>query len=180
MRHSGESMPAGQSPLEFHWETLVHFHDQLTARANQVMVVAVVPLRYKFKPRNPVAKIKSTDQDHVFERVEIPIDGRQIASLLSQRRMDFPVAHRVLMPPEDLENCLAGPGDLAGMLSQFRGQFSEGLLDQAVRVSVLAAGITHAGLDWGRARRNRLTESDARNKATLVSTMVGPQGESNW
>lgn len=134
MRDLREAVPISEPLLELRRKTLVNLDDQRTARADEVMVVAVLSFGHEFEPSRAVSEIKSPHQPHSFERVEVAIDRRQIASLLPQRLVNLLVGHRMLMLAQHFEDGLPRARNLARVLTQLGRQLVHGRLDEAVEM----------------------------------------------
>ena len=78
-----------------------------------MMVMAVVALPDEFKPRSTVAKIKPFHHAHLFQQMHGAINRRQVATAPGHGGKNFPIGHRVQMPPQDFQNGLARAGDFS-------------------------------------------------------------------
>ena len=85
VRHGLEAVCRGDAFLDFGGKTFHDLHDFRAARADQMMVVAVVAFADEFKPRRAVAKIKPLHHPHFFEQVHGTINRRQVTFALGQR-----------------------------------------------------------------------------------------------
>jgi len=177
MSHTHKSMTLRQRLLQLGRKTLIHLDDHFAPGTDQMMVMTIIPFHDQFKSGRAIAKIKPTHQTHVLQGVQVSVHRRQIAALLAQGGMDFPVAHRVLMTAQDLQDGLPRTSDLARVPFEPGGQLGERLLHQAMRMSVLIAGSAHAGRERERTSRIRWAARETRNNPTEVSTIVGPHGE---
>lgn len=127
-------MPAGQRTLQFRRETLLDFNDESAPGADEMVVMAVVPIGNQFKSCGSISKIEPADESHLLQRVKVPVNGCQVATFSSQRLVNLAVGQRMLMPPEDIQDGLPRQGDLARMLPQLLRQFLERLLNQSMQV----------------------------------------------
>ncbi len=124
MRDARESVPLRDPNLQFGRETFLDFDYFRTARADKVMVVAVIPFPHQFEPRYTVAQIEAFDHPGVFQDVQGTINRRQIAEIapVSRKRLeDFLARHRVTAPAQDVQNRLAWTGHFADVPAQSHG-----------------------------------------------------------
>lgn len=182
MSDPGEAMLTGQGLFQLGWKTLLHLDDQCAARTDQVVMVPVTSVRNQFEARRSITEVVSSDESHLLQRVKIPIDGRQIAALVAQCRMDFPVGQRVLVTPEDLQDGLPWARDFSGVLPQLGGQLPQGWLNQPMEMRMRCAALAHDTLGDGRFERWRQRPAirAATNRALAVTTIEGPPGRLNW
>jgi hypothetical protein len=143
MAYLRKSVAPGHGRFDVRREAFINFNHQRAVTTNQVVVVAIVTLRQKFKPSYAISEVKSPDKTHFLQRMKIAVNGRQIATFPPQGSVDFLVAQRVLMPPEHIQYRLARAGNFARTLPQAFGQFRQRLLDKPVRMRVLATRLFH-------------------------------------
>jgi hypothetical protein len=109
---SGEPALVSNRLLEFGRKTALDFDHVRTPGADQVMVVAIVALRQQFKPCPARAKIEPFDHVHTLEEVQRAIDRGQIAITRWQRLENLASRKRTGAAPENVQDRLAGAGDL--------------------------------------------------------------------
>ena len=83
------------------------------ARADQMMVMAVIAFLQQLKPRDAVAEFEALDHAHAFQQVHRAIHRRQIAIAFGQGGKDFFVRQGMGALPQDLEDGLTRAGDFA-------------------------------------------------------------------
>ena len=124
--HAFEAIRGGNARLNLAWKTFLDFDHSRTARANQMVVMAVVAFTNQFKPRRAVAEIKPLDHAHFFEQVHGPVNRRQITKSFGQRGKNLPAGERMRVRAQGFQDCLARAGDFARLPAQAarqRGQF---------------------------------------------------------
>jgi hypothetical protein len=124
--HAFETVRGGNAFLNLARKTFLDFDHLRTARANQMMVMAVVTFANQFKPRRAVAEIKPLHHSQLFQQVQGAVNRRQIALALGQGGEDFLVRERMRMPPENFQDRRARAGDLSRLPAQTarqRGHF---------------------------------------------------------
>src|SRR5258708_1626147 len=87
-----------------------------------MMVVAVVAFGQKFETSAAFAEMASLYHPHFFQQVHGAIDRRQVAISLGQGAKNVADAQRMGFAVEDLQNGLAGAGDLAGLAAETVGE----------------------------------------------------------
>jgi hypothetical protein len=116
--HAFEAVRGGDARLNLAREAFLDFDHFRAARANQMMVMAVVAFADQFKPRRAVAEVKPLHHPHLFQQVHGAVNRRQIALAPGHGGKNFPVCERMGMSPENLQNCRARAGDLSRLLAQ--------------------------------------------------------------
>ncbi len=76
-----------------------------------MMVMSIIALADEFKPCGAVAEIKPLHHPHFLEQVHGAINRGQITTAPGQDGKDFPIGHRMWMPPQNLQNGLAWAGN---------------------------------------------------------------------
>jgi len=122
VRHSGKIMGCSQAQFNLAQEAFLDFHDRRAARANQMMVMAVVTLADQFKPRRAVPEIEPPDNIHFFEQVQRAINCCQIALALGRDGENFLARQWMRMFAQNFQNRLAWTGDFARLTAQSSGQ----------------------------------------------------------
>src|SRR5271155_23631 len=69
VRHGLKTVCRGDAFLDFGGKTFLDLHNLRAARADQMMVMAVVALADEFKPRRAVAEIKPLHHPHFFKQM---------------------------------------------------------------------------------------------------------------
>lgn len=77
------------------------------------MVVAVIPLANKFKPRRAIAKIEPFNHPHLFQQMRRAIDRGRIASVSRHGAPNLLDRQWVRMFAQYFQNGLARPGHVA-------------------------------------------------------------------
>ena len=78
-----------------------------------MMMMAVIAFANQFKPRRPVAEIKSLHHPHRFQQVHGAVNRRQIALAGGQGGKNLLVRERMRMLPENFQNGRARTGDFS-------------------------------------------------------------------
>lgn len=126
VRHGLEAVCRRDALLDLAGKTFGDFHDFRAARADEMMMVAVVALADEFKPRRAIPKIKTLHHPHLFEQVHGTINRRKVAVSPRKRGENFPVRQRMRMPTQNFQDRRARAGDLVRLPAQTvcqRGQF---------------------------------------------------------
>ena len=100
-------------PLDLRRKTFLQFNGLRAFRANEMMVMAIVPLLHQFKPRRAIVKVKPFDHTHLLQQVHGAVDGREIALAGGHLGMYLFVGQRVRMLAENLQDGRTRAGDLA-------------------------------------------------------------------
>ena len=95
--HVLKAVRGGNARFNLAWETFCNFDHFRAARANQMMVMAVVALADQFKPRRAVAEIKPLHHPHFFEQMHGTVDSRQVAVAFGQGGENLPVRQGMRM-----------------------------------------------------------------------------------
>ena len=124
--HAFKAVRGGNVRLNLAGKAFLDFDHSRTARANQMMVMAVIAFADQFKPRRAVAEVKPFHHPHLLEQMHGTVNRRQIALSPGHGGKNVPVRERMRMLPENLQNCRARAGDLSRLLAQTarqRGHF---------------------------------------------------------
>jgi hypothetical protein len=118
VRDPFEAIRTGNARFNLGRETFLNFNHLRAARANQMMVMAVVAFTHQFKPRRAIAEIKPLHHPHPFQQVHRPVNRRQITPALGHGGKNLLVRKRMRMSPEDFQDCRARAGDLSRLPPQ--------------------------------------------------------------
>jgi len=116
--HAFKAVRRGNARLNLAGEAFLDFDHSRTARANQMMVMAVIAFADQFKSRRAVAEVKPLHHPQLLEQMHGTVNRRQIALTPGQGGKNVPVRERMRMSPENLQNCRARAGDLSRLLAQ--------------------------------------------------------------
>jgi len=148
-----EPMAPRQGQFQFLRKTLINFYDHGTTGADEMMMMVTSAFLNEFETSGSIPKVEPPDQSHIFERVQVAIDRREVTSLPAESGMNFPIGHRVLVASEHFQNGLSRTRDFARMLPQLVREFGQRLLHESVRMLMLAARGLHEWAGFSRARR---------------------------
>lgn len=176
-------MTFGDRLLQFTLKAFIDLHHIRTPRADEVMVMTVIPFMNEFKAGRAISEIETLHQAHLFQHMHGPVDGGQIAHPFWETRLYLLVRHRVRMLPQEFQDGLSRTGDLACILTQTGRQLGKIRLRLFATVGVLVfmmwlAALAHVG-NAGFAfclLVNKRTTSVSKNKVMHDIAIVAPQG----
>lgn len=116
--HAFKTIRGGNARLNLAREAFLDFDHSRTARANQMMVMAVIAFADQFKSRRAVAKVKPLHHPHLLQQVHRTVNRRQIALPLGHGGKNILVCERMRVLSKNFQNCRAWAGDLSRLLAQ--------------------------------------------------------------
>lgn len=116
VRHCFEAALGSYFYLQIRRKTFVHFNYSRAARANQVMVMPIIPFLEQLKSRHAVAQVKSFYHPHIFEQMERSINSGQIAVTTRERIKDRASRKRLPFATHYPKDCLPRAGDFSRMM----------------------------------------------------------------
>jgi hypothetical protein len=114
VRDRRELAPHRDPLLQFADHTITDLHKAGALRANQMVLMAMMPLVKQRKPGHAVAKVKPLYHPKALQQLNRAINCRQITIALGQPMENFLARKRSWLVPEHPQDCPARAGDLAG------------------------------------------------------------------
>lgn len=114
MRYRFKAVARGNPGLQFQDGALFDFDDLGTARANQVVVVAIISFAQQFVSGGTVPEVEPLHQVQFLEQRDGSVYGHEIGVPFGQGGMNVLDGERMLSAAEHLENRLAGSREAPG------------------------------------------------------------------
>jgi hypothetical protein len=116
--HAFEAVRGGNARLNLAGKTFLDFDHFRAARANQMMVMAVIAFADQFKPRCAVAEVKPLHHSHLFQQVHGAVNCRQIALAPGHGGKNFQVCERMRVLSQNFQDRRARASNLSRLLAQ--------------------------------------------------------------
>lgn len=107
------------------------------------MVVLFRAAICQFKPGDAIAEIDTDDHPHLFQSLQVAIDGGQITFFLAQTRVNLLVGQWMLVSAQDFQNRLPRSGDFARATTELISQLHQRGLDESAGMGWMIAAILH-------------------------------------